>query len=629
MTLASSELPISRLPTAPRLPLAALTLAGLLAACGGGGGDGQGGPQPPPPPPPPTAPAAPALTLNVGLKQLGFSWGAVANATTYRLFQNPDGASGFTQVGADFAAATTSTAIPITVFRHNWGGALYRLEACNTVGCTASNTVNTAGAALLAIGYFKSSNAETGDVLGHSGIAVSADGTTLAVGAGGESSGADGVGGDQADNSADAAGAVYVFVRGGAGWAQQAYLKASNSGAGDLFGLCAVALSADGNTLAVGAHGEDSAARGINGNQADESAPAAGAVYVFVRTGTTWSQQAYLKASNADAGDEFGFCTVALSEDGNTLAVGAPEERSGANGVNGDQSDNSSLTTGAVYVFTRNATTWSQQAYIKSANSFMSDFFGSAVSLSGDGNTLAVGAAGDSSGSDGIGGNDNDGSAPFAGAVYVFTRTGIAWTQQAYLKASNSETNDFLGGLDVALDRSGNTLAVGAYLEDSAATGVGGNGADNSRPDAGAVYVFSRSGANWSQPVYIKASNPDFNDMFGQCLSLSGDGRTLAVGAQGEASGADGINGNQADNGSNEAGAVYVYELNGGAWSQRAYVKAPNSDTDDWFGYCAIALSDDGGLLAVGAPGEESAARGIGGNQNDNSLTSPGAVYLY
>src|SRR5262245_24489491 len=110
-----------------------------------------------------------------------------------------------------------------------------------------------------------------------------------------------------------------------------AYVKASNTGAGDQFGS-SVALSADGSTLAVGAWLEDSVAAGIGGNQADNSAPAAGAVYLFTRSGTTWSQQAYVKASNTGANDWFG-SSVALSADGSTLAVGASREDSAATGI--------------------------------------------------------------------------------------------------------------------------------------------------------------------------------------------------------------------------------------------------------------------------------------------------------
>ena len=123
-----------------------------------------------------------------------------------------------------------------------------------------------------------------------------------------------------ANNNARNSGAAYVFVRDGTNWVQQAYLKASNTGAQDLFGL-SVAISGD--TLVVGAPYEDSSATGVNGNQTNNSATDSGAAYVFVREGTNWSQQAYLKASNTGANDEFGI-SVAIS--GDTVVVGAGYE---------------------------------------------------------------------------------------------------------------------------------------------------------------------------------------------------------------------------------------------------------------------------------------------------------------
>ncbi|MDR4469448.1 MAG: FG-GAP repeat protein [Nitrospira sp.] len=138
---------------------------------------------------------------------------------------------------------------------------------------------------------------------------------------------------------------------------QQAYVKASNTESDDWFGTNIVV---DGDTLVVGVSFEDSAATGINGNQADNSAPDSGAVYVFTRTGGVWSQQAYVKAANTEAGDESG-SWVAIA--GDTLVVGAPFEDSAATGINGNQADNSAPDSGAVCVFTRAGGVWSQQAY--------------------------------------------------------------------------------------------------------------------------------------------------------------------------------------------------------------------------------------------------------------------------
>jgi len=220
------------------------------------------------------------------------------------------------------------------------------------------------------------------------------------------------VNGNQGDNTAVDSGAAYVFVRSGTTWTQQAYLKASNTGAGDAFGR-SVAVSGD--TVVVGAFHEDSSATGVNGNQADNSAIDAGVAYVFSRSGTTWSQQAYLKASNTEAGDRFGN-SVAVS--GDTVVVGAFHEASSATGVNGNQGDNTAVDSGAAYVFVRSGTTWTQQAYLKASNTGAGDAFGRSVAVSGD--TVVVGASLEDSNAGGVNGNQGDNSAMDAGAAYVF-----------------------------------------------------------------------------------------------------------------------------------------------------------------------------------------------------------------
>ncbi len=147
------------------------------------------------------------------------------------------------------------------------------------------------------------SNTGEGDLFGGD-VALSADGDTLAVGAFGEDSAATGIGGDQKNDARINAGAAYVFARANKAWSQQTYLKASNTGAGDGFGI-SVGLSADGDTLAVGAYREASAATGVGGDQTDDAAANAGAVYVFARTNKAWTQQAYIKASNTGMDDYF------------------------------------------------------------------------------------------------------------------------------------------------------------------------------------------------------------------------------------------------------------------------------------------------------------------------------------
>jgi cysteine-rich repeat protein len=496
-------------------------------------------------------------------------------------------------------------------------------EQCDD-GNTASGDGCENTCKITSVTYLKASNTSSNDIFG-SHVALSADGSTMVVAADGEDSAATGINGNQADNTAQNAGAVYVFIRSGTIWQQQAYIKPSNTGALDSFSF-SLALSADGSTLAVGAFAEDSSATGINGNQASDASTDAGAVYVFTRSGTTWSQQAYVKASNTNAGDEFGF-SVALSSDGSTMAVGAIHEDSSATGINGNQTNDLASNSGAVYVFTRSGTTWSQQAYVKASNTEAGDAFGSDVALSSDGATLAVGADGEDSAATGVNGNQADNSAGGSGAAYIFTRSAGVWSQQAYVKASNPNSGDDFGH-DLVLSSDGSTLAVGASLEASAATGINGNQADNSATFAGAAYVFARSGATWSQQAYVKASNTNAGDRFGISLALSSNGSQLAVGAPLESGSTTGINGDQTNNAASDAGAAYRFVRSGSTWSQSAYVKASNTGMNDEFGF-SVALTADGSAMAVGALAEASSATGIGGNQANDSAFQAGAVYVY
>ena len=301
------------------------------------------------------------------------------------------------------------------------------------------------------------SDARPGDRFGGS---VSLWGNTLAVGA-------SGVDGDDAD--LPDSGAVYMFQRQGERWSEQARLAASNRGATDGFGAC---VSLSGNWLAVGAHGEDS---GNVDDPDDNSAASSGAVYVFQRDGDSWSEQAYLEASNLGTGDLFGR-SVSLS--GDTLAVGATGEGSGDPR---DPANELAASSGAVYVFQREGTEWRQQAYLKASNLGEGDQFGHSVSLRGD--VLAVGAIREASGDRN---KPDDNSVASSGAVYVFQRRGTEWSQRAYLKASNPGANDRFG---VSTSLYGGTLAIGALGEDSSDVR---NPADDEASQSGAVYVMQR-----------------------------------------------------------------------------------------------------------------------------------------
>src|SRR5215467_4028308 len=481
------------------------------------------------------------------------------------------------------------------------------------------------------VAYLKASNPVEdahfgcgGTLTGHAGnaSAMSADGSTLAIGAPHENSGAKGINGNQNDHSVYSAGAVYVFTRKGNAIEQQAYIKAGSPGETANFGS-SVALSRDGNTLAVAAYYESSAAKGINGNEDDRSIPEAGAVYIFVRSGMTWSQQAYIKASNTgnaavgDAyaeGDQFGY-SISLSDDGNTLAVGAIGEDSNATGINGNQDDNSANQAGAVYVFARAGATWSQQAYVKSTMTRANVWFGYSVAISGNGDTLAVGEYDADRGK---------------GALYVLTRSGGMWTHQARIQATNAEIQDSLG-YSLAISDDGNTIASGAADEDCLKPGINPTGCGNDQEtnqSSGAAYVFVRNGTTWTQQVFLKASNPGKEDWFGVRIAISGDGNTVAVGAQNEDSAAKGINGKQDDDSAPEAGAVYLFTRSGTTWTQHSYVKASNTRAGDEFG-SSIALSRDGRTLLIGARGEDGGAKGVNGNQADDSVRDAGAAYLF
>jgi len=461
--------------------------------------------------------------------------------------------------------------------------------------------------------YLKASNTDIGDRFGHS-VAVSGD--TVVVGAHWEDSNATGVNGNQSDNSSNASGAAYVFVRTGSTWTQQAYLKASNTSANDEFGS---SVSISGDTIVVGAPLEDSSATGVDGIQGDNGAGDAGAAYVFVRSGVIWTQQAYLKASNTGSNDQFGW---SVSVSGDTIVAGAHWEDSPATGVDGVQGDDVNAgNSGAAYVFARSGTTWSQQAYLKASNTGHGDEFGYSVAVSGD--TIVVGATtedSDATGIDGDGGNDN---AVLSGAAYVFVRSGTTWSQQAYLKASNTETQDRFG---VSVAVSGDNVLVGANGESSNATGVNGNQSDNSLQSAGAAYVFVRTGSTWAQQAYLKASNTGQSDSFGEDVSISGD--TIVVGAYKEDSNATGVNGDQSNNSASDCGAAYLFIRNGTTWSQQAYLKGSNTNNLDWFGR-SVAISGD--LVVVGASNEDSFSTGVNGDQTQasNFQLDMGSAYVF
>jgi hypothetical protein len=387
-----------------------------------------------------------------------------------------------------------------------------------------------------------------------------------------------------------------------------------------------VAISTDGNTIAVGAIGDSSNATGVNGDQSQlNGMQGAGAVFVFVRSGSSWTQAAYIKPSLDTLMGSFGR-SVALSSDGTTLAVGEPGDAGTTTGINStpNQLGNDN---GSVSVFTLSAGMWSQQAYIKPAVTHNNDEFGGAIALSQDGITLAVGALLESSAATGVNGDATSTGAADSGAAYVFTSAAGTWSQQAYIKASNTQSEAWFGQ-SVVLSAAGDELVVGSPSESSSATGIGGDQNNTSAPNAGAAYVFALSGGTWSQQAYVKASNTASADRFGTSLGLSGDGNTLAIGANDESSDATGLDGDQTNTSASQAGAAYLFTRSGSTWSQQHYVKASNPRAMAHFGESA-AVSSDGSTYAFGAPGDSSDATGVNGSETDTSAPNEGAAYVF
>lgn len=402
------------------------------------------------------------------------------------------------------------------------------------------------------------------------GTSVGLSGTTIVAGA---------------RNANGQAGAAYVFVRNGTAWSQQQKLTASDATALDLFGT---AVAIDGNTVAVGAPLDDV---GANANQ--------GSGYVFVRSGTSWTQQQkVVAATSPDAQDQFGSSVAVL---GNDAAFGAPGNYYTASG------------SGAAYVFTRSGTTWTQQQGIF-PSTYPSGGSGRSVSLLA--NTLAIGGPGEGAvyvyarsgttwslqqkqskpadafafgrstalfnasnptmavGADGT----NVALASQQGATYVYRRSGTAWPLEGTLIASDGVAGDRLG---YSVSGAGNTVLTGAFQDD-----VGGSA------DRGSAYLWTRVVSTWSQGQKLVAAEGVQDELMGQAVAIDGD--TALVGVPHDT--VDGVG---------WQGSVFVFVKSGATWSQQARIVASDGGGSDEFG-SAVAL---GGTTAlVGAPGDAIAA---------------------
>ena len=534
-------------------------------------------------------PAVPILQLTTSFKQLAFSWSELSSEDSYQLFENPDGASGFSIIEEDFSQESINR--EVSVHKLDWPNALYFIQACRTDLCSIpSNQVATLDQEISAIGYLKASNPEEGDRFG-SAIAISGDGTTLAVSSPFESN---------ETNTTYASGAVYIFEHDGNEWSPTPQLfRLSSPVEGDQFGY-SLALSENGNTLAVGTPGD-----GQNG-----------AIYVYTRSSGVWNTTPELiKPAGLSAGDRFG-TSVSFNTTGSahTLAIGTPHDSSDSN-----------TWSGAVYIFTRDTGPWTQHSYLKANDAAALDLFGHALALNGDASVLAIGAKHKAS--------DNNPDTPQdkarSGATYVYTLDSNTWTQQAYIKPAIHNTDDAFGHtLDI--NEAGTLLAVGAPNESSDSTGINGEANDDSAPGSGAVYLFQTVDNTWEQTHYFKSSNSNAGDNFGHALALNAIGDELIVTAEGEANSATGINSDESDNAYSAAGASYFFQLIDDEWEQITYIKPTNTDEGDRFGH-ALGLDSSGDTLAISAIGEASENDENKGYSVllDNDAPEAGAVYLY
>ncbi len=368
--------------------------------------------------------------------------------------------------------------------------------------------------------YIKASNPGASPGAGHSGdlfgLSLAIWDDTLVVGAPYEDSNSTGVNGEQNNEELTNAGAVYVFTRVGENWTQQAYLKPSTQTVfGTRFGT---SVDIHKHEIIVGAPLENSRSTGVNGDETNTFSRMSGAAYVFKRDANNeWSQNVYLKASTNDPSDQFG--EVVRIHDG-TAAVGSTFESSNAQGINGDESNNSAQSSGAVWVFSESNGEWAQEAYIKSSNSETQDNFSRGIAMDLFGDRLAVGAWFEDSSSTGIDGDQSDNSAESSGSVYIFEKDGDDWMQTAYIKASNTDAGDSFG-YSIAL--ASNKLLVGARREDSGASGINGDESDNSVASAGAGYLFKLENGLWQQTNYIKPSVNQGSSTFASWLAMTNE----------------------------------------------------------------------------------------------------------
>jgi hypothetical protein len=324
-----------------------------------------------------------------------------------------------------------------------------------------------------------------------------------------------------------------------------------------------VTISGDGNTAAVGIP-----------NRKHASYDTPGSVLVWTKSGTTWSQQTEIFASDATNSHKFGE-SVSLSEDGNTLAIGASV---------GDR----------VYIYTRSGSTWTEQKKIVdgvdhtvSHSVSNGGYYGQSVDLTSDGNNLVIGAPSRSDSGSG------------QGSAYVYTRSGTTWSYQATIVPSSRGSRDGFGWSVSIARGDGNTIAIGQKYSNATY--------------AGYAWIFTRSGTTWSEESNFRHSTSVNADNFGRSLALNSDGNFLLVGAPDD-QGVDGSGNNK------NSGRAFVFKRTSGTWAVTKIIEpsAFNNNTG-WFGE-ACALSLDGSSAVIG---------NTRWGNNNNYSQGKGAIDIY
>jgi hypothetical protein len=372
------------------------------------------------------------------------------------------------------------------------------------------------------------SNGSNGDLFGNS-VSINSDATYAIVGAPHQ---------ENTSGYQNNYGSIYIYSRSGSTWTQQ-YL-AGGSGLQEQLGV-SVSISGDGSYAIAGANNE-SYIPGVGGIWAS------GRVNIWVRSGSSWSSQASIRAGDIASYNYFGG-SVAINNDGTYAIVGCSGDDTGGTNM------------GSAYIFTRSGSTWTQQQKIQHGDLTNSDSFGSSVAINSDGTYAIVGAR-TQTGFD-------------YGAAYIFTRSGSTWTQQAKIVSSDLESLDNFGH-SVSISSDGSYVIVGAPGEDT-----GGS-------NAGSAYIFTRSGSTWTQQQKIQSSDVQGGDGFGNSVSISGDTNHAIVGAAGE------------DTGFTGAGSSYIFSRSGSTWTEQRILRSPTALEKDFFGQ-SVSMSSNGSYVLVGA----------------------------